>query len=148
MTDENKSYDRIFEYEMAGKKKYGDPLVINKRIGKSLGADDFNTIWKGALLEAKEGEVLSQPAKELKSMNEDRIIEIARAAFNAPPIDEDTGLVVSEREVFAALLSFMNFMSDVKKNTETLPNSAESTQDTSSPSAETESPESKKLDCG
>lgn len=101
----------IFKYHNGTRDVCADPLAIQRKLIKALNGQDldvlFNNVDKG------EGSLVEDSI--------DTVLAVTRQAFNVSPLDED-GNGLTEKETWALLLSWLDFMAQVKKNGESTPN--------------------------
>ena len=104
---------RIFKYNDGKKDKYIDPMVVEVALLEQFQAEDIQTVMKN-LSDETIPDIITLPLS----------IKFAKAiakVFNLELVNEDTGEGLTVMEVIEVWSQFNDFLSGVKKNTETGP---------------------------
>ncbi len=122
----------IYEYvsDIKGTKKFGDPILLIRRLNQSLAGDDLSQLFKNCQLDPA-----NEFSKKLIDDSEARLLKLSREVFKIKPIDEDTGEGLTEVKSIQLLVDFCIWLGELKKNTEPPVNSPTPTQDISVASA-------------
>ncbi|MBX6313094.1 MAG: hypothetical protein IRY99_09305 [Isosphaeraceae bacterium] len=105
---------RIFAYFDGAKRRFGDPLLILRRIKANLEGQDLD-----ALQQQMDHE---NPDVKLRALG--KVLPAFYAAFEVPPLDPDTGEGVPEEQMLALAGRFFSWLDDLKKATGAPPSSS------------------------
>jgi hypothetical protein len=123
----------IFEYEIEGKKLFGDPFEIDQRFEEACIPEDMETIdkWIDQVPRTSDGEIdydkADRASLALYHKGTARYVPLIRAAFNLAPFDSSTGKGATAVECLELWTSFINWKFNLKKNTDTVPTSVKPT---------------------
>lgn len=114
----SKQEQEIFEYFNGEKMVKGDPKVLHRNFLLALGDRNFAEIVDKAnaehILQRTEGET--------------DLVEIAEQTFKVKRLENDQDHGLTETTLLSMLNSFLTYVFDVKKNTETTPNGVPSSE--------------------
>lgn len=108
---------QIFQVEIASRKLCFDPLAVKRKIIEAAAKNEVDLIADFVLLDTDQ-------AVESGALG--RIVKVFREVFELPELAKD-GTGYLDQDVLSLAESFANFMTGLKKNTETPPTSPTAT---------------------
>ncbi len=131
--------NNLFRYFNGFEQVYGDPFEIDSRFAKAAITEDLELLdsWLTEVPRDEEGNLLidkiTRPQEQLYLEACSRYIPLVRAAMEIKPFNKKTGEGLTGEDVLLTWMSYRSWRNDVKKNIETLLDSATPTD--SSPSS-------------
>ena len=106
----------VYECDMRGTKKYGDPSVIEKKMIRAVQPEELKDVWASAASQPKENETAEEAKVRFENADvaSEKLLKAAREAFKVKELDEEGNGLTEKR----TLKLFLDYWAWVQKQNE------------------------------